>query len=67
MEMKIKAVRLYFSLVRVTRINKTINNKCWRVCGEKETSFTVGEIADLFSHSVNQRGEFLKTKNKSII
>ena len=37
-EMQIKtAVRYHVTLVRMTAINKSTNNKCWRGCGEKET------------------------------
>ena len=36
-EMQIKtAVRCHLTLVRMVIINKFTNNKCWRVCGEKE-------------------------------
>ena len=37
-EMQIKTtVRFYLTLVRMTAIKKSINNKCWRGCGEKGT------------------------------
>ena len=36
--MKIKTtMRYYFTLVRMAIIKKSINNKCWRGCGEKGT------------------------------
>ena len=28
-------VRYYLTLVRMVKINKTGNNKCWRECGER--------------------------------
>ena len=35
-QMQIKTtMRYHFTLVRKTIINKSINNKCWRGCGEK--------------------------------
>ena len=38
-EMQIKTtVRYHFSPVRMAIIKKSINNKCWRRCGEKGTS-----------------------------
>ena len=37
-EMQIKTtMRYHFILVRMTIINKSTNNKCWRGCGEKGT------------------------------
>ena len=37
-EMKIKTImRYHLTLVRMAIIKKSINNKCWRSCGEKET------------------------------
>ena len=37
-EMKIKTtIRYHLTLVRMTVIKKTTNNKCWRACGEKGT------------------------------
>jgi len=37
-EMKIKTtMRYHLTLVRMTTIKKSTNNKCWRVCGEKRT------------------------------
>ena len=37
-EMQIKTtVRYHLTLVRKVIIKKSINNKCWRRCGEKET------------------------------
>ena len=37
-EMQIKtAMRYYFTAVSMAIIKKSINNKCWRGCGEKGT------------------------------
>ena len=41
-EMQIKTTMRYcFTSVRMAIIKKTINNKCWWGCGEKEPSYTV--------------------------
>lgn len=56
--MQIKTtLALYLIRIRMSNINKTTDNKCWRGSGEKETSVTVGEIANWSSHSGNQCGE----------
>ena len=41
-EMQITAVRGYYlTLLRMVIIKKSINNKCWRRCGKRETSYIV--------------------------
>ena len=41
-EMHIKTIMKYhLTLVRMTLIKKSTNNKCWRGCREKETLFTL--------------------------
>ena len=46
------------TLVRMTIIKKSMNNKCWRGCGERESSYTVG------GNIKKQYGGSLKTLKK---
>ena len=42
-EVQIKTtIRYHLTLDRMAIIKKSTNNKCWRGCGEKEHSYTVG-------------------------
>ena len=41
--------RYHHTLVRIV-IKKSTNNKCWRRCGDKETSYTIGENVNWYSH-----------------
>ena len=42
-EMHIKrTMRYHLTLARTAIIKKSTNNKCWRQCGDKGSSYTVG-------------------------
>ena len=60
-EMQIKiTVRYHLTLVRMAAIKKSINNKCWRGCEEREPSYTVSENANYYSHYGEQCGASLE-------
>lgn len=46
-ELQIKTIlRFYFAPARKAKIQKTNDKQCWRQCGERELSFTVGKDAN---------------------
>ena len=46
-EIQIKTtIKYHFTPVRTAAIQKSASNKCWRGCGERESSYTVGGNAN---------------------
>ena len=61
-EIQIKTtMRYHFTPVRMGKINKAGNHKCWRGCGERGPSYTVGGTVNWCSPS----GKQYKSSSKS--
>jgi len=60
-EMQIKATMKYhLTMIKIAIIKKFMNNKCWRGCGERKLSCTVGGDVNWYSHNGEQCGGSLK-------
>ena len=60
-EMQIETtVRCHLTLVRMAIIKKSINNKLWRGCRDKEASYLVGGNVNQYRHCGKQCGRSLK-------
>ena len=60
-EIQIKTTMKYYpTLVKTVIFKKSTNNKCWRGCGEKGTSYTVDENVNWCNHYGKQSGGFSK-------
>ena len=60
-EMQMKTIMKYhLTLVRMAIIEKSINSKCWRVCGEKRLLYIVGGNVNWYNHYGKQYGESLE-------
>ena len=67
-EIQIKTIiRHHLKPVRKATIKKSMNNKCWRGCGEKGTLLHGWWECNWYSHYGEQYGSSLKNKNKTTI
>uniref|UniRef100_A0A8W4FAH7 Uncharacterized protein n=1 Tax=Sus scrofa TaxID=9823 RepID=A0A8W4FAH7_PIG len=64
MQMK-TTMRHHLTPVRTDIINKSTNNKCWRGCGEKGTSCTVGGNVNWCNHYGEQFGDTLESVHRT--
>ena len=53
-------MKYHLTLVRMAIIEKSINNKCWRVCGGKGLPHIAGGNVNWYNHYGKQYGDSLE-------